>query len=104
MHRENNQRHSGNSVRPSRPSRPRRKINAQPIFNTAINPIFEKLETRVLLSAAGTLDNNFNTTGTLIQDLNGEDLGTSVAVDSQQGNDLIVAGVSNGDFTISAYA
>ena len=84
-----------------------RKVSSRQKLNSAISILVEKLESRTLLSAslsAGTLDPNFNLHGTVITDFGAQDQGTSVAIDSHRSNDLVVAGVSNGIFTVAVYS
>ncbi|MGA2439639.1 MAG: right-handed parallel beta-helix repeat-containing protein [Tepidisphaeraceae bacterium] len=84
-----------------------RKASSRQKLNSAISILVEKLESRTLLSAslsAGTLDPNFGVTGKVITDFVAQDQGTCVAIDSHQSNDLVVAGVSNGNFTVAVYS
>ncbi len=82
----------------------RKRAAAQPRITQAIRPTFEALELRQMLSAslkAGVLDTAFNATGTVTTDINGEDAGTSVAVEAN--GTVIVAGTSNTNFSLASY-
>src|SRR5208337_1701143 len=80
-------------------SKSRRNALGRTRIRSAINPFLEKLEGRLLLSAAGSLDSTFGSGGLFVKDLGGQDQATSI--DAQAGGDLIVAGVSSGHFVVS---
>src|SRR5580704_9992436 len=108
MQSENNGPSRGDSAQPVAVRHPARKAQRRQKISAAISGMrmMEKLETRTLLSAAGTLDTNFNLNGKVITDFGAEDQATSIAVDTQAGNfqnDLVVAGVINGDFSVAVY-